>query len=288
MIKKYEFVEGDKIVGDSAILTRIRALVDLPCGVSAGDLGGYVESESNLSHEGTCWVGINARANGKAMVRDNAIVTDEAIVREQAIIAGDAKISEQACVGHMAKISGQSHIFGHAMILDRAAISGYAKVFGNALIFGDARVWDYAQVHGRASVDEKAQVWGDANVFDTCTVTAQAQVSGRATVHGDILVTGCSVICGDALVNDDHPYLSVGPFDDVEFMTAHHDTRIGIRLSHDVFSGTPDEFMERSRQYCTDPQTHAKNEVFVQFIKAAIIANPTHRDQPRDNKRPQA
>ena len=43
-------------------LRRIRALRDIPrYNVKAGDLGGWVESEKNLSQEGDCWVGGNAR-----------------------------------------------------------------------------------------------------------------------------------------------------------------------------------------------------------------------------------
>ena len=52
--KKYELTE-EAIVVDGHKLHRIRALKDF-ADVKAGDLGGYVESEDNLSHEGNCWV----------------------------------------------------------------------------------------------------------------------------------------------------------------------------------------------------------------------------------------
>ena len=41
-------------------------------GVIAGDLGGWVESEGNLSQRGDCWV------YGDAMVYGNAWVSDDA------------------------------------------------------------------------------------------------------------------------------------------------------------------------------------------------------------------
>ena len=41
-------------------LHRIRALVDIPMyGVKAGDLGGYIEKEDNLSQYDNCWVSGN-------------------------------------------------------------------------------------------------------------------------------------------------------------------------------------------------------------------------------------
>ena len=48
MSKKYELVESSKIISRNVILYRIKALVDIPNIVKAGELGGYVESWRNL------------------------------------------------------------------------------------------------------------------------------------------------------------------------------------------------------------------------------------------------
>ncbi len=56
--KKYEFTEETKDICGKK-LYRIRALRDFK-GVKAGDLGGFIEKEENLSHEGNCWVYNNA------------------------------------------------------------------------------------------------------------------------------------------------------------------------------------------------------------------------------------
>ncbi|MGN6746796.1 hypothetical protein, partial [Neisseria sp. P0024.S002] len=61
--KKYELVKEDSIVVDGFILYRIRALKDFYV-VKAGDLGGYVESEDNLSHEGYAWIYDEAKVYG--------------------------------------------------------------------------------------------------------------------------------------------------------------------------------------------------------------------------------
>ena len=51
---KYELTNESLDIGTKTLF-RIRALEDFSS-VKAGDLGGWVESESNLSQEGTCWV----------------------------------------------------------------------------------------------------------------------------------------------------------------------------------------------------------------------------------------
>lgn len=51
-------------------LRRIRATQDLPCGVSAGAIGGWIESEKNLAD--SAWVFDNAKVCGNAEVCGNA------------------------------------------------------------------------------------------------------------------------------------------------------------------------------------------------------------------------
>ena len=54
-------------------LFRIRALVEFG-NVHKGELGGYVEKEENLDHDGNAWVYGNARVCGDARVYGNAEV----------------------------------------------------------------------------------------------------------------------------------------------------------------------------------------------------------------------
>ena len=94
-------------------LFRIRALVEFG-DVEAGELGGYVEKESNLGHDDNAWV------YGDARVYDNALVYDNARVY------GDAQVS------------------GDALVYDNALVCGDARVCGNG---------DYAYAHGFGSVN---------------------------------------------------------------------------------------------------------------------------------------
>ena len=55
MIRKYELILEDSIEFLGQKLFRIRALTDFGS-VKVGDLGGYIQSEKNLSHDGDAWV----------------------------------------------------------------------------------------------------------------------------------------------------------------------------------------------------------------------------------------
>ena len=83
-MKKYEFT-GETKDFCGVELHRIRALKDFG-DVAAGDLGGWIKGEENLSHDGRCWV------YGTARVYGNAQVSGDARVFGNAWVAGDAEI----------------------------------------------------------------------------------------------------------------------------------------------------------------------------------------------------
>lgn len=107
MNQKYEIT--DIVHPQYPWLHRIRALRDVREDVHVGDLGGFVQSEENLSQEGQCWVANNA------------------VAAEESYISGDAIMWDYSCARGCAVISGKSRIGGEAIIEDHAIVtSGYA------------------------------------------------------------------------------------------------------------------------------------------------------------------
>ena len=75
-MKKYELLKDDTKITLGRTLYRIKALRDFG-DVIKGDLGGYIESENNLSHCGNAMVYDNAMVYGNAEVRGDAEVKSE-------------------------------------------------------------------------------------------------------------------------------------------------------------------------------------------------------------------
>jgi hypothetical protein len=75
---KYKLTENTKEI-DGITLYQIVATKDFN-DVETGHLGGWVESESNLSHYGDAWVHGNATVFGNARVFGNAWVNGDARV----------------------------------------------------------------------------------------------------------------------------------------------------------------------------------------------------------------
>ena len=102
--KKYEFT-GETKVEFGITLHRIRAVVAIAAiDVAAGDLGGWIEKESNLS-----------LVSGDAWVSDNALVSDNARV------SGNARVSDNA------------RVYGNARVSGNAWVSGNARVYGKII-----------------------------------------------------------------------------------------------------------------------------------------------------------
>ena len=90
MDKKFELTD-ETIKYDGKTLYRIRALKDFG-NVTKGDLGGFIEKESNLSQEDNCWIYNNAKVYDSASVFNNARIFDNAVIRNNAEIYGNTRV----------------------------------------------------------------------------------------------------------------------------------------------------------------------------------------------------
>ena len=86
-MNKYKILEDQYIEVCGKKLYRIQALKDFN-GVKSGDIGGYIEKESNLSQSGDAWVYDDAEVSGNAQVCGNARVYGNAWVSDDAQVCG--------------------------------------------------------------------------------------------------------------------------------------------------------------------------------------------------------
>jgi NDP-sugar pyrophosphorylase family protein len=133
--KKYTMTD-DTIVIDGAKLSRIQALRDFG-NVKAGELGGYISCEENLSHNGTCWVSDDAIVRDSAIARDFALVRDRAQVRDSAIVRDHAIVRDRSIVCGEAIVRELAIVMDDAIVREQSIVSGGARVGGYARVGGD-------------------------------------------------------------------------------------------------------------------------------------------------------
>lgn len=177
MEKKYELIPSDK-----EGLYRIKALKDF-YDVKKGDIGGYIQSENNLSQLGDCWI------------YDNAKVYDNAFVMGKAIVCDNARVHNNAQVCDNAIVRDNVQVWDNARVCDNAKVFVNAQVYDNAIVRDDARVFVNAQIY------DNAVVVGNAKVCDN------AEIGGKARIEGNTVIQGNAIICGDSIISSNKDYI---------------------------------------------------------------------------------
>lgn len=231
---KYELTE-ETIKIDGHVLHRIKALKDFGM-VRAGQLGGFIESEKNLSQEGTCWV------------------------FDEAKVFGEAEILQSAEIYREARVYGEALVCGHAWVFQCVNIFGRAQVFGSAKIYGGAQIYDLAKVTG------EAEVFGVSQIFENARVIEKSQVCGNAQVCGDALVCGRARILENAIISKTSDYIEIGPLGSRKDHTTFYKIKNGIWVSCGCFNGPIKEFREKVRM------THWKNIHYKNYMDASDFA----------------
>ena len=138
--KKYELIPSDK-----EGLYRIKALKDFN-DVKNGDIGGYIQSENNLSQLAACWIYDNAVVIGKAIVCDNARVHNNAQV------CGKAKVWGNAIVRDNARVLVNARVLCNAVIQDNAAVRGEVRIFDNVIVRDNVIIGGEVDICGDAII----------------------------------------------------------------------------------------------------------------------------------------
>ena len=118
MSKKFELTSNFKVFLGRKLF-QIKALISFG-DVKEGDLGGYIEKEENLSHDGNAWIYGNAKVYGNAWIYGNAKVYGNAEVCGNAKVCGDAEVY------------GDAEVCGNA---DYATIKGFGTEFRTTTFF---------------------------------------------------------------------------------------------------------------------------------------------------------
>jgi carbonic anhydrase/acetyltransferase-like protein (isoleucine patch superfamily) len=116
---EWELTEFNERGAKTHIVKRIRRLFD-------GKVGGWIEKEENLSHEGKCWVDDGAVVLGDAEVRDDALVDKDAFIVGKVVICDEAHVS--GTVKGIAVIGNEAYIGEQVMIDENIGVMNSTKI----------------------------------------------------------------------------------------------------------------------------------------------------------------
>lgn len=167
--KKYKLTE-ETMCFNGVTLHRIQAIKDFG-DVVAGELGGWVEAERNLSQEGNCWINMETKVYGYAEIRDNAMLTCGAIACEDATIGDDTFVTDESVIRGFTYLCGNVEVYGKSVIDGNACLHGNVMVIDakviDAKIYDSVVICDGAYVHGNIEINGKAYISNGAEVCKT-------------------------------------------------------------------------------------------------------------------------
>ena len=187
--EKFELVKKNTKIAynsnnEEITLYQIRALRDFTCPyklnpnseilgttlIKKGDLGGYVEKEENLSHEGGCWIFEDAEVRDNGRVEGNARLVGNSLVRDNAIVKGYSCLSSSAYVWGNAVLDGATQMKGLVSIGGNSRTNGYVSINGNSQVRGDSVLDGYIFLNGTI-VLESAKLTGEVHLCGQYYVT---------------------------------------------------------------------------------------------------------------------
>ncbi|WP_334324376.1 hypothetical protein [Gilliamella apicola] len=253
--KKYELTD-ESIEWSGVTLRRIRALRDFG-NVEQGELGGFVQSEANLSHYGESWVYSDAKVFNSARVIENGKVFYKAEVNGKAIVSKNSRVYHRA------------HVCGKAILTDFASVEGQAIVCGRAIIK------DHANVYGDAWIGGKAIVSRHSCVGENTYVSHNAEI---AVAMPELFLKTTAFIQGNALISVPNDLLVISPIGpDNDILTAYRSKRGGIALNIGRYDGTLDEFTSKFLD-----ENH--NNLYLEQYKSTIAFIKQHFGIPEGDK----
>ena len=200
-MKKYELIKETETCYKRRIVYRIRALKDFS-DIKAGDVGGWVCSENNLSQEGDCWIYDEARCLDDARVYDNAmmfdnaimfgnsVMYDNAVMLNNSIMYDNSKMFNKAKMYDNAIMCNNARVYDNAKMYDNAIMYDNAEMYNNAIMFGNAKMYDNAIMYDNAEMYDEARMWNNAVMFDNSKMYNKARMFNNAILDKNKILYG--------------------------------------------------------------------------------------------------
>lgn len=182
-------------------LYRIKALKNIPKhGVKMGDIGGWIQDTSNLSHEGNAWINENSMVFGGSVVKGDAIIKDS-IVTGKTEVSHNASILSSQIRGKKSVIKDDTQLFmvkvfnqlkaEGASFLQRVKVEGVVTINSNMCSISDSTL------SGRVTILAK-----DATIKSSTIENVLFNVNKYVVIRSSLILEEVCDIYGDIEFSD--------------------------------------------------------------------------------------
>ena len=190
--KKYEILidKENTIEFKGRILHRIRALKNFN-DVKTGDIGGFVESEWNLSQEGNCWIYDDAKSmdsakctdesqmyNGSCMY-DNSRMLDNSRMYDNAMMYDNSKMFDNS------KMYDNSRMYYYSKMCDNSRMCDYSRMYDNTIMYDNSEMYDYSEMCNNSKMYDNSKMYNNSTMYDNSSLHGNAKASNNAILKDD-------------------------------------------------------------------------------------------------------
>lgn len=265
MERKYELTKETKTYFGQTVyrIKSLRTFIDKEGNiVNAGDLGGFVRSELNLSHEGRCWV------RDDAVVADYAVVDKNALLMKDCLVHNTANISDNSVITDTSIIGGGAKVFGNNTIRGNCSIDGNVQI-EDSYLNGRIIISDFAEISNSTIIGSNIVIQNDANI-ENSLIRGLAYIRGDAKVYNVNLKSSNINLSYNANIKHNNDFLVIGPIGSrFDYTTFYITKDNSIWVCCGCFTGSIEDFAKKV-QFTHRNNYHAK-EYFSAIELAKII-----------------
>ena len=201
--KKYEILtdEENTIEFEGRILHRIRALKDFGF-VKIGEIGGYVQTEDNLSQYNKCWIYDDAKCMDNARVCDNAKMFR------------DSKMYDNSKMFNNSRMYDNTKMFDNAKTYDNSTMFDKAEMHNNSAMLDNSTMYDNSQMFNNTEMHNNTEMYDNSVMYDNAGMYDCSQMFGNSQMRDYSKMCDESVMYNNAILkNNDKLYGKVNqPF----------------------------------------------------------------------------
>ena len=139
--------------------------------VRKGELGGWVQSENNLSQKGNCWIYNNAKCMDNARVFDNSLMFDRSEMHDNTIIYDYSRMHGNSAMFDNSKMYGNSAMYGYSTMLDYATMCGNSEMHDHSEMHDYSEMYEGSKMYNNSIMSGHGEMWkngildGDKNLY---------------------------------------------------------------------------------------------------------------------------
>ena len=181
--KKYEILMDEKntIEFEGRTLHRIKALRDFG-DVKKGDIGGFVENDYNLSHEGNCWIYDSAKA------MDNSRIYGDSEMYENSKMYGNSKMHDNSkmygntIMYDFSELHGNSRMYNYSKMYNYSSMHDCSRMYGDSEMHENSKMYDYSVMH------DCSKMYGDSAMYGNSRMHNDSELHNKAKLYGKLFL----------------------------------------------------------------------------------------------------